>query len=152
MAERLDPRQLDGNHFDGSTLPGPAPRHGVVLPQMVVTIALETDEAKAAVDAVGRRQASTPARPPRRAAATPASAPSPTSRTAGTLPNGTPALVVRADGRALVGAGVVGTDRALWVEAEPVDETRADRARRGAGPRVPGRVPRRCSSSSAAAG
>ena len=35
------------------TLPVLPLTSGVVLPQMVVTIALETDEAKAAVDAVG---------------------------------------------------------------------------------------------------
>ena len=93
---------------------------GVVLPQMVVTIALETPEARAAIDAVGDddrvlllpridgqfTRVGAIARIEDR----------------GTLPNGTPALVVRAERRALVGAGVVGTGDALWVEVEPVDD------------------------------
>jgi len=91
---------------------------GVVLPGMVVTLALETDEAKVAVESAGDaadlllvpRQDGQYAR-------------------VGTiahvegrveLPDGSPALVVRGDARAAVGAGVVGTGAALWVEAEPV--------------------------------
>jgi ATP-dependent Lon protease len=38
----------------------------------------------------------------------------------GTLPGGAPALVVRATGRAHLGAGVVGTGSGLWVTAERV--------------------------------
>src|SRR5690606_12217157 len=48
----------------------------------------------------------------------------------GTLPSGTPALVVRATQRAHVGAGVVGATSALWVHAQPVDDSVVtDRAR-----------------------
>ena len=42
---------------------------------------------------------------------------------AGELPNGQPALVLRGLYRAIVGTGVVGTGRGLWVEAEPVLDT-----------------------------
>jgi ATP-dependent Lon protease len=40
----------------------------------------------------------------------------------GQLPDGTPALVIRAERRALVGSGVIGTGDALWVQADVVDE------------------------------
>src|SRR5690349_892292 len=94
---------------------------GVVLPQMVVTLALETDEAKAAADAatsgdgtlllvprtaMGFARVGTVAKVDR----------------AGNLPNGTPALILRGLHRASLGAAVAGTGSALWVEVEPVDE------------------------------
>ena len=44
-------------------------------------------------------------------------------RSSGPDPNGTSALVVRAVQRAAMGAGVVGTGAALWVEAEPIDDS-----------------------------
>ncbi|MEZ5135621.1 MAG: LON peptidase substrate-binding domain-containing protein [Acidimicrobiales bacterium] len=40
----------------------------------------------------------------------------------GQLRNGTPALTVRAVGRAVLGAGVVGTGDGLWIEAEPYED------------------------------
>ncbi len=93
---------------------------GVVLPQMVVTIALETDEAKAAVEAVGDddRLLLVP-RIDDRYARVGAIA---HIEDRGQLPNGTPALVVRAERRALVGSGVIGAGDALWVQADPVDD------------------------------
>ena len=45
----------------------------------------------------------------------------------GELPGGLPRLVVRGVRRAVLGAGVPGTGAALWVEAEPVDETERHR-------------------------
>ena len=116
---------------DGSTDPAPDALEaltlpvlplaaGVVLPQMVVTIALETGEARAAAEAVGED---------RRVLLVP----NPDGRYAtvgvvahveddGALPNGTPALVVRAERRARLGAGVVGSGEALWLRADPIDE------------------------------
>jgi ATP-dependent Lon protease len=94
---------------------------GVILPSMVVTIALESPEAQAAAAAaadhdgelllvpkVGDRYARVGvlAR----------------VESAGTLPGGTQALVVRATGRAHIGAGVVGAGAGLWVTSEPVPE------------------------------
>jgi ATP-dependent Lon protease len=94
---------------------------GVVLPQMVVTLALETEEAKAAADAAigddaqlllvprvdGRyARVGTIAR----------------VESAGELPNGVRALVLRGVQRAVVSVGVAGTSAGLWVEAEPVDD------------------------------
>ncbi len=116
MAERLDPT------LDSLTLPVLPLTQGVVLPQMVVTLALETDEAKAAADAGAETsqillvprfengrygRVGTIAKIENR----------------GTVPGGTAALVVRATSRAHVGAGVIGTTSALWVGVEPVAES-----------------------------
>jgi ATP-dependent Lon protease len=105
---------------------------GVVLPQMVVTLALETEEARTAAAAAesaadddrllllvpkvdGRyARVGTVAR----------------IENAGELPNGVRALVLRGLHRAVVGSGVVGTGAALWVEAETVaDGPPTERAR-----------------------
>jgi ATP-dependent Lon protease len=40
----------------------------------------------------------------------------------GALPDGTPALVVRAEGRARIGTAVTGPGDALWLQVEPVSE------------------------------
>ncbi|MGZ4683677.1 MAG: LON peptidase substrate-binding domain-containing protein, partial [Acidimicrobiales bacterium] len=102
------------------TLPVLPLSSGVVLPQMVVTIALETDEAKAAVEAAGAddRLLLVPRMGDRYATVGAIAR----IEDRGQLPNGTPALVVRAEGRAQVGTGVVGTGRARWVQAEPVED------------------------------
>ncbi|MEX2256747.1 MAG: LON peptidase substrate-binding domain-containing protein, partial [Acidimicrobiia bacterium] len=93
---------------------------GVVLPQMVVTLALESDEAKGAAEAAttadgllllvpkvdGRyARVGTVAR----------------VESSGDLPNGLQALVLRGLHRAVVGTGVPGTGNGHWVE---VDEQR----------------------------
>jgi ATP-dependent Lon protease len=99
------------------TLPLLALSTGVVLPQMVVTLALETDEARTAAEAAegadglllllpkidGRyARVGTVAR----------------IESSGDLPNGLKALVLRGLHRAVVGAGVAGTGSALWIEAD----------------------------------
>ena len=95
---------------------------GVVLPQTVVTLTLDSDEAKAAVasanDADGRlllvpRIDGTYAR-----VGTVAKV-----EESGELPNGVHAAILRGLHRAQLGAGVAGTASSLWVEAvEIVDE------------------------------
>jgi len=114
------------NDLSTLTLPVLPLTTGVVFPQMVVTIAVESDEARAAVEAAsdgtlllvprldGRySRIGTVAKVESRL----------------TLPNGQAALVVRGESRAHVGAGVVGTGEALWVQAEVVPaEDASDRA------------------------
>ncbi len=110
------------------TLPVLPLPNGVVLPQMVITLALETSEATAAAEAAGEdghlvlvpsidgvhRSIGVVAR----------------VESTGTLPSGNRALVVRALHRARVRSAVVGTTDALWVEVEPLDEPRpTERAR-----------------------
>ena len=104
------------------TLPVLPLANGAVLPQMVVTIALETDEArsaaKAATEGDGRlvlvprsdgrySRIGTIAR----------------VENAGELGNGLQALVVRGLARGRVGVGSPGTSGALHVAVEPIDET-----------------------------
>src|SRR4051812_41203806 len=93
---------------------------GVVLRCQVVTIRLESDEAQAAVEAAG-------------SAGTLVLVPRVHERFArvgviariedhGALPNETAAIVVRAERRARLGVGAVGTGTALWVQVEPIEE------------------------------
>ncbi|GAC1375556.1 MAG: endopeptidase La [Acidimicrobiales bacterium] len=94
---------------------------GVVLPGMVVTMALETEEAQAAVDAASVSDGSlllVPRRDGRFARVGTISS----IEDAGELPGGTRAVVVRGVRRARIGAGAPGTGTALWVQVEPIDE------------------------------
>jgi ATP-dependent Lon protease len=96
---------------------------GVALPGMVLTLAAETPEAKAAAAAagqVGSQLLLVPRTADGRYARIGTIA---TIEDRGKLPGGTQALVVRATARAAVGQGIVGDTAALWVKAEPVDET-----------------------------
>jgi ATP-dependent Lon protease len=109
------------------TLPVLPLPNGVVLPGMVLTIALESDEAKAAVEATGddNRLLLVPRLDGRHAiVGTIASIES-----TGALPSGVPALVVRAHERALLRTGVAGTGTVLWLQAEPVHPEVTDEAR-----------------------
>ena len=103
------------------TLPVLPLASGVVLPQMVVTLALETDEANAAADAAvdGDGQLLLVPRLDGRYARVGTIA---RVESAGELPNGVRALVLRGVQRAVVGVGVAGTAAGLWVEAETVDD------------------------------
>ncbi|MFN8037841.1 MAG: endopeptidase La [Acidimicrobiales bacterium] len=121
-----EPAELGGDA--PLTLPVLPLAAGVVLPQMVVTIALETDEARAAAEAIGddRRVLLVP-NPEGRYATVGVIA---HVEDDGALPNGTPALVVRAERRARLGTGVVGSGAALWLRADPIDEPEpSERAR-----------------------
>jgi ATP-dependent Lon protease len=94
---------------------------GVVLPQMVVTIALETDEAKragAAANDAERRLLLVPRIDGRFSKIGTIAH----IENSGELPNGMLALVVRGVARARVGSGQTGAHGALHVEAETIDE------------------------------
>ncbi len=111
---------------------------GVVLPGMVVTLTLETSEAKAAVNAA------------RQADDTLLLVPHPDGRYArvgtvakieemGRTPGGVEALVIRGLHRALIGSGVAGTGDAVWVQIDhQPGPHRRDRPHPRARPRVPG--------------
>jgi ATP-dependent Lon protease len=92
---------------------------GVVLPYMVVTVTLETPEAKAAIEAA-RSADDTLLLVPR----------TPDGRYArvgtvahieemGRTPGGQEALVIRGLYRALIGSGIAGTGEATWVQIDP---------------------------------
>jgi ATP-dependent Lon protease len=101
---------------------------GVVFPQMVVTIALETDEARragAAAETVG--QVVLVPRVDGRFATVGTVA---TIESTGDLPNGTRAFVIRGTARARIGSGEIGAHGALHVRADVVPEPEpAPRAR-----------------------
>ncbi len=126
MAEAtLDPTDPDSPTI--RTVPVLPLTTGVVLPQMVVTVVLETDDAVAAVDALGTTLDDENARAelllvPRIGDRYSRVGVLATVDSAGELPGGTRAIIVKAHGRARVGAGVVGTGTALLVEAEPLPE------------------------------
>src|SRR5438309_1603040 len=103
---------------------------GVVLPGMVVTMAVESDDAGAALVAARNgdgRLVLVPRLDNGRYANVGTVA---AVETAGELPSGLRAVVVRGLQRARVGVGVAGTGSALWVQIEPVDddESPSDRA------------------------
>jgi len=103
-----------------TTLPVLPLPDGVILPGMVVTIALESEEARAAAEAAAdHRDILLVPKVDDRYARVGALA---RVESTGTLPGGTTALVVRATGRARIGTGVLGTGSGIWVNAEPVGE------------------------------
>ncbi|MCU1494146.1 MAG: ATP-dependent protease La [Acidimicrobiaceae bacterium] len=94
---------------------------GVVLPGMVFTMALETDEARAAADAagsVGGRLVLVPHIDGRYARVGVISEILET----GELPGGSLGMVVRGVERSAIGTAVPGTGAALWVQVEPLHE------------------------------
>ncbi len=110
--------------LESNTLPALPLPDGVILPGMVVTIAAESEEARAAAAAAedtGGELLLVP-RVGDRFARVGALA---HVESTGVLPGGTQALVVRATGRARLGAGVVGTGSGLWVTAERIEEVPA---------------------------
>src|ERR671913_1776637 len=108
--------------LDTLTLPVLPLTNDVVLPHMVVTLALETDEARAGADA--------PARADDTLLLVPRQADGRYARVGtiarienrGNLPGGMPALVIRATTRAEVGVGVIGQTAALWVHVTPISD------------------------------
>jgi len=111
---------VDPNALDARTVPVLPLPHGVVLPSMVVTIALESDDAKAAAEgaADGGELLLVPRTPDGLARVGVLAR----VESTGELPGDTRAIVVRATRRARVGAGVVGPRPGLWVTAEPVPD------------------------------
>jgi ATP-dependent Lon protease len=94
---------------------------GVVLPGMVVTIALETDEARSAIAAAqssDQRVLMVPRVDGRYARVGTVAA----IEDVGRLPSGIEALVVRGLHRAALGTGVPGTGDATWIEVEPIED------------------------------
>src|SRR6202789_3402250 len=94
---------------------------GVVLPGMVFTMALESDEARAAVESArsaGGKLLLVPHIEGRYATGGVIAE----VMEEGALPGGLQAVAVRGDQRATIGTGVPGTGDALWVEAGPLSE------------------------------
>jgi ATP-dependent Lon protease len=99
---------------------------GVVLPGMVVTLTIESDEAAAAVEAADGGEILLVPRLDGRYARIGTVA---TVEDVGRLRGGQEALVIRGLHRAEVGVGVPGTGDATWVQVEPAADTAAPSAR-----------------------
>src|ERR1700683_3993751 len=100
---------------------------GVVLPGMVLSLALETEEAKAAAEAAGSeggRLVLVPHIDGRYASVGVVAE----IIESGELPGGLAAIVLRALQRATIGAGVPGTGRSLWVDVSAVEAPAASPA------------------------
>jgi ATP-dependent Lon protease len=92
---------------------------GVVLPHMVVTLTLETPDARAAVQAA-RATNDTLLLVPRTETRTYARVGTvAVIEEMGRTPGGVEALVIRGLHRALIGSGVAGTGEAIWVQVDP---------------------------------
>jgi ATP-dependent Lon protease len=98
---------------------------GVVLPGMVVTLMLETSEAKAAV-AAARENDNELVLVPRLDSRYARIGTVASVEDVGRLQNGMDAMVVRGISRAIVGTGVAGTGDATWVQIEPAEERNQD--------------------------
>jgi ATP-dependent Lon protease len=94
---------------------------GVVLPGMVVTLTLESDEARTAVAAAGAAD-DTLLLVPKVDERYSRIGTVAKVEDVGRLPSGMEALVIRGVRRAAVGIGVPGTGDATWVQVEPVEE------------------------------
>jgi ATP-dependent Lon protease len=101
---------------------------GVVLPGMVVTIPLESREAKLAAEAA-RSNDREMLLVPRVGSGYARIGTVGTIEDVGRLPGGLEALVVRGTGRALVSTGVAGTGDATWVMVAPAEDENTDTAR-----------------------
>ncbi len=94
---------------------------GVILPGMVFTMALETEEARVAVEAAGSaggRLVLVPHIEGRYASVGVVAE----IVERGELPGGALAMVVRGLSRGAIGTGVPGTGQALWVQVDPISE------------------------------
>src|SRR5256712_2747699 len=102
---------------------------GVVLPHMVVSLTLETAEARASV-AAARSADDTLLLVPRTEAGVDARVGTVAKiEEMGRTPGGVQALVIRGLHRAMIGSGIAGTGDAVWVQVEPADDTEpTDRA------------------------
>jgi ATP-dependent Lon protease len=103
---------------------------GVVLPGMVVTLTLESSEARAAVDAAAGDDDRLLVLVPRLDGRYARVGTIAKIEDLGKIRGGTEALVIRGLGRASIGVGVAGTGEATWVQVEPVsNEAPSERAR-----------------------
>jgi ATP-dependent Lon protease len=103
------------------TLPLLPLKSGVILPGMVFTMALESNESRVAVEAArsaGGHLLLVPHIEGRYASVGVIAE----VQEEGSLPGGLEAIIIRGDQRATIGTGVPGTGDALWVEAEAIED------------------------------
>ncbi|MGH2752172.1 MAG: endopeptidase La [Actinomycetota bacterium] len=121
MAHSASSSERGGHVAEREILPLLPLNSGVILPGMVVTVALESDEARAAVEAAGKTNDHillVPKVDGRYARVGTIAA----VENAGQLVSGVEALVVRGLSRGVIGTGVSGTGDAVWVQVDVADD------------------------------
>jgi ATP-dependent Lon protease len=121
-------RTEDMNELDIQALPLLPLTTGVVLPGMVVTLTIESDEARAAVGASAEGDDALLLTVPRVEGRYARVGVVAKIEDVGRMRNGVEAIVIRGLRRATVGLGVPGTGEATWVQIEPAEEPVTDRA------------------------
>jgi ATP-dependent Lon protease len=116
------------NELDIQALPLLPLTTGVVLPGMVVTLTIESDEARAAVGASAEGDDALLLTVPRVEGRYARVGVVAKIEDVGRMRNGVEAIVIRGLRRATVGLGVPGTGEATWVQIEPAEEPVTDRA------------------------
>ena len=117
------------NELDIQALPLLPLTTGVVLPGMVVTLTIESDEARAALGATTEGDDALLLTVPRIEGRYARVGVVAKIEDVGRMRNGVEAVVIRGLRRATVGLGVPGTGEATWVQIEPAEEPVTDRAR-----------------------
>src|SRR5688572_5552340 len=110
------------NELDTQALPLLPLTTGVVLPGMVVTLTIESEEARAAVGAPAEGDDALLLTVPRVEGRYARVGVVAQIEDVGRMRNGTEAVVIRGLRRATVGLGVPGTGEATWVQIEPASE------------------------------
>ncbi len=113
---------IDQPEIDQLVLPLLPLTTGVVLPGMVVTLTLESDEAHAAAEAASSTDDALLLLVPKVDGRYARVGTVAKIEDLGQTRTGVEALVIRGLSRAVVGVGVPGTGEAVWVQADPVDE------------------------------
>jgi ATP-dependent Lon protease len=116
------------NELDIQALPLLPLTTGVVLPGMVVTLTIESDEARAALGATAEGDDALLLTVPRIEGRYARVGVVAKIEDIGRMRNGVEAVVIRGLRRATVGLGVPGTGEATWVQIEPAEEPVTDRA------------------------
>ncbi len=118
----IDQPEIDQPEIDQQVLPLLPLTTGVVLPGMVVTLTLETDEAHAAAEAAASTDDAMLLLVPKVDGRYARVGTVAKIEELGQTRGGVEALVIRGLARAVVGVGVAGTGEAVWVQADPAEE------------------------------
>ncbi|MGZ8601523.1 MAG: LON peptidase substrate-binding domain-containing protein, partial [Actinomycetota bacterium] len=119
----IDQPEIDQPEIDQQVLPLLPLTTGVVLPGMVVTLTLETDEAHAAAEAAASTDDAMLLLVPKVDGRYARVGTVAKIEELGQTRGGVEALVIRGLARAVVGVGVAGTGEAVWVQADPAEES-----------------------------
>src|SRR5688572_5160442 len=116
-------KTTDMNELDIQALPLLPLTTGVVLPGMVVTLTVESDEARAAIGAASEADEALILTVPRVGGRYARIGVVAKIEDVGRLPSGVEAVVIRGVRRATVGLGVPGTGEATWVRVEAATQS-----------------------------